>query len=90
MHSFPFDEEQCGNSRIRTFSADTDPEALVWHRDDEDRSVRVVEADGWYFQRDGELPFQMVPGHVLSVRRHEWHRVIMRKPTRLVVEITTR
>jgi len=88
MHALPFVEEQRGNARIRTFDADTDPEELVWHRDDEDRTVRVVEADGWYFQRDGELPFQMMPGDVLTIHRHEWHRVIMRKPARLVVEIT--
>lgn len=90
MHAFPFEEEQHGSTKIRTFSPDTDPEELVWHRDDEDRAVRVIEADGWYFQRDGELPFQMKTGDVLMIQRHEWHRVIMRKSTRLVVEITAR
>lgn len=90
MAVFPFVEERHEGVRVRTFNADTDPEELVWHRDDEDRTVRVVEADGWYFQRDGELPFQLNPGDVISIRRQEWHRVIMRKPTRLVVEITVR
>lgn len=89
MTRLPFEEEKCGEVRLRTFSAETDPDELVWHRDDEDRTVSVVEADGWYFQKDGELPKLMAPGDTLYVRRHEWHRVIMRKSTRLVVEIST-
>lgn len=85
----PFHEVLNGNIRIRTFSANTDPEELIWHRDDEDRRIFVVESEGWYFQRDGELPQEMRPGDLIDVARHEWHRVIARKPTRLVVEIRT-
>lgn len=84
---YPFAEERLGNRRIRTFTADIDPEELVWHRDDEDRTVHVLQCDGWYFQRDGELPTPMKVGDTIKIRRHEWHRVIMRSPTQLVVEI---
>lgn len=87
--SLPFDETQSVYGRIRTFSAETDPEELVWHRDDEDRIVHVVECDGWYFQRDDGLPVKMQVGDVIHIRRHEWHRVIMRRPSKLVVKILT-
>lgn len=87
MSHFPFTEERRGEVRTRTFTEITDPEELVWHRDDEDRSITVVESDGWYFQRDGELPREMRAGDMITVRRREWHRVIQRKPTKLVVEI---
>jgi quercetin dioxygenase-like cupin family protein len=86
---FPFEERYDGSTRVRTFSSETDVEELVWHRDEEDRVVRVVESDGWYFQRDGELPQPMKTGDVIHVARNEWHRVIMRKSTKLVVEIDT-
>ena len=83
----PFHEEKLGNVRARTFSGDTQLDELVWHRDDEDRVVRVIESDGWYFQMDDELPVEMRPGDVFSVPRRQWHRVIKRGSSRLVVEI---
>lgn len=89
MRSFPFIEEEfLDGSRVRTFSSDVDVEELVWHRDDEDRSVRVIESKGWWFQRDGELPVELKAGDVLRIPRHEWHRVIRRSRSPLVVEIT--
>lgn len=84
---FPFHEEESGSVRTRTFSGDTHLDELVWHRDDEDRIIRVIESDGWYFQSDDELPVEMRPGDVFSVPRHQWHRVIRRGSSNLVVEI---
>ena len=87
---FPFCEDSRDNVRVRTFSPEVDTSDLVWHRDYDDRVVTVVESDGWYFQRDGELPVEMRPGDVIPIEAREWHRVIRRKPTRLVVEIRPR
>lgn len=87
MTGFPFREEKLGDVRTRTFSEDTHLDELVWHRDDEDRTVRVVESDGWYFQCDDELPVEMKPGDEFHVTRHQWHRVIRRGSSKLVVEI---
>lgn len=84
---FPFDEELSNGVRRRTFSADVNPEELIWHRDDEDRYVKVVESQNWYFQNDGELPQMLRPGDVLFIQRGTWHRVINRGSSRLVVEI---
>lgn len=85
--NFPFQESHKSGKRIRTFSSETHPEELVWHRDDEDRLVRILESDGWYFQRDGELPQKLNVGDELLIKKHEWHRVIMKKQSKLVVEI---
>ena len=84
----PFTETGGNGVRIRTFSADSDPDEMIWHRDDEDRTIRVLEGAGWYFQRDDELPTKLTVGDVLDIPRHSWHRVIMREKTTLVVEIT--
>ena len=85
----PFTEIEGNGVRIRTFSVDSDPEEMIWHRDDEDRTVKVLEGDGWYFQRDDELPMKLSVGDVVEIPRRCWHRVIMREKTRLVVEITS-
>ena len=63
---------------------------MIWHRDREDRTVKVLESDGWYFQMDGELPIELFPGDILEIPREQWHRVIMKKKTRLVVEVVVK
>lgn len=61
----------------RTFTADVDSHELYWHRDDEDRTVEVLECgEGWAIQFDNELPFSIDKGTVIFIFRHEWHRVI--------------
>ena len=43
------------NSNIRTFSKDVDPMDLIWHKDNEDRNIEILEGEGWKFQFDNEL-----------------------------------
>lgn len=83
----PFTEVKKNGKRIRIFSQDVDSDDLIWHRDDEERVIRVLEASNWYFQREDELPFEIRPGDEIIVPRHQWHRVIRRGSDRLVVEI---
>lgn len=85
--SFPFTEIKEGDLRRRIFSGNVPVDELAWHRDAEDRVIRVVESDGWYFQRDDELPIEMRPGDEIMIRRNEWHRVIRRRDSRLILEI---
>jgi len=61
----------------RKFNADVDSHELYWHRDDEDRSVEILECgEGWKVQLDNQLPFNLQPGTTIFILRHEWHRVI--------------
>jgi quercetin dioxygenase-like cupin family protein len=90
MERFPFDEASLsGGQRVRTFSGDVDVEELVWHRDAEDRSARVIVSEGWYIQFDGELPKEMKPGDVFFIPKETWHRVIRKGDSLLAVEIVT-
>lgn len=86
----PFEEKQISETiKIRTFKASTHNEELVWHRDAEDRSVRVLKGEGWYFQRDNELPILMTTNEVYLIKKCTWHRVIRKKEcSELVVEVT--
>ncbi len=86
----PFEEKQISETiKIRTFKQSTLNEELIWHRDAEDRSVRVLKGEGWYFQRDNDLPDLMMPNKVYFIKKCTWHRVIRKKDcSELVVEIT--
>ena len=63
-------------SNIRTFSKDVDPMDLIWHTDNEDRDIEVLEGEGWQFQRDNELPLELREGDRIFIPRHQVHRVI--------------
>jgi len=73
----PFEEEKIkDNIFIRTFSMDVDEMDLIWHTDKENRFIRVLEGNGWQFQYDEELPFEMTDGLGFPVMKGQIHRVI--------------
>jgi len=74
------------NSNIRTFSKDVNPKDLIWHMDDEDRNIEVLEGKGWKFQRDNELPLDLKEGISIFIPQHQVHRVIKGK-TDLKIQI---
>jgi hypothetical protein len=62
---------------IREFSDDIDPIELLWHRDNEDRLIEILEpGQGWKLQFENELPWDLEPNMSLTILRHDWHRVI--------------
>ena len=63
------------NSNIRTFSKDVDPMDLIWHKDNEDRNIEILEGEGWKFQFDNELPLSLTKGDRIFIDRHRVHRV---------------
>jgi hypothetical protein len=65
------------NKRIRLFEhATIDKSDLEWHRDKESRLVEVIEANGWKFQFDDELPVVLNEGDQLFIPKEEFHRTI--------------
>ena len=61
---------------VREFSQNIDPIELMWHRDDEDRAVEVLECGkGWKFQYEDDLPIDLEPQTTIFILRHQWHRV---------------
>ena len=72
----PFEEEKIkDNIFVRTFSSDVDEMDLIWHTDKENRFIKVLEGNGWQFQYDEELPFEMT-GLGFPVMKGQIHRVI--------------
>jgi len=73
----PFEEEKIkDNIFIRTFSVDVDEMDLIWHTDKENRFIKVLEGNGWQFQYDEELPFEMTDGLGFPVMKGQIHRII--------------
>jgi hypothetical protein len=84
---FPFKETKLKNNRlIREFSQDVDTTELIWHRDREDRTVRVLESNGWKLQLDNQLPVLLEGKKEYKIPKYMYHRVI-KGEGKLVVEI---
>lgn len=64
------------SSNIRMFSKDVDPMELVWHQDNEDRNIEVLEGEGWQFQRDNELPLELSKGDHIFIATNQTHRIL--------------
>ena len=63
------------SSNIRSFSKNVKKLELVWHKDDEDRNIEILEGKGWQMQFDDELPFALFEGDNIFIKRHRVHRV---------------
>lgn len=65
-----------GNSRLREFKVDIDSTELVWHKDEKDRYVTILEGEGWQFQKDNELPSILKTGDIIFIPKETYHRII--------------
>lgn len=70
------DEIESETTIVRVFDEKIDPIELLWHRDLKDRKVTILEGNGWYFQKENELPIELLPGVDIFIKAMEWHRVI--------------
>ena len=73
----PYLDLDLGDGLIhRYFFEDADEMELVWHRDENDRDVKVLRANGWQFQYDNKMPFALNDGDILYIPAMTYHRVI--------------
>jgi quercetin dioxygenase-like cupin family protein len=82
----PYRQEHFGNTIIREFDLDINPLELVWHRDKRDRTIEVLEGEGWHFQLDNELPLELQKKDVIFIPKQKYHRVLKGK-TDLLIKI---
>ena len=59
---------------IREFSENIDPIELLWHRDDENRTIEIIGETDWKVQLDNQLPTSI--NNPIFIPRHQYHRVI--------------
>ena len=79
---FPFVEE----GEIRECSLDRENSEYVWHRDNEDREIEVIEGQGWQFQWEDCLPYLLKKGMIFDIQKGEYHRLIKGK-TKLICRV---
>ena len=73
----PFNEKKIGESTfLREFKEATKSTELIWHRDAEDRLIKVINSSNWYLQLDNELPMKLEEGKEYFIERYRYHRVI--------------
>jgi hypothetical protein len=73
----PYRESRSASgSLLREFSGDAHPADLIWHKDREERVVRVIHSQGWQLQLSEGLPFPLVEGNSYRIPARSWHRVI--------------
>jgi hypothetical protein len=70
----PYFELQTSEYIYRKFTEDTPEEEFVWHRDENDREVEILEPTNWMFQFDNELP--QVLKDKIHIPKEVYHRLI--------------
>lgn len=89
MNDKPYiDERLTDSSWIRTFDpAFTSSDEYIWHRDEKDRVVTVLEGDGWQFQFDNEIPIRINRNDEIKIPKQIYHRIIVgNTPLKLKIE----
>jgi len=59
---------------IREFNENVDPIELMWHRDNESRTIEILENTNWQIQLDDNLPTSLKE-HIF-IPKHAYHRLI--------------
>ena len=61
---------------IREFDLSKEDREYVWHRDEDDREIEILEGEDWQFQIQNCLPWLLKKGMVFRIRKEEYHRLI--------------
>lgn len=73
---YPYQEVLSTGIKTRTFFESVDENELVWHRDQKNRCVKVIESNNWKLQMDNELPINLEKNKVYYIRAMQYHRII--------------
>lgn len=85
---YPFTQTTINDTMfIREFKQNTSDEELVWHRDRENRTIKVLEGKNWKLQLDNELPVVLELEKTYFIPAFLYHRVI-KGSDKLVIEIS--
>lgn len=70
------DQPMAKNVFIRTFDKTVDESLLDWHRDYNDRTVRIIKGIGWKLQFDDNMPMDLLEGNFYYIPKNVYHRII--------------
>ena len=72
----PYVDYDSDEGFIRIFDYSVSEDELIWHRDERDRLIKVIEGNGWKFQYENQLPFVLVDDHSYYIDAYSYHRLI--------------
>lgn len=80
-NNFPFNEDKINENNnyqefLRTFSFNLNNNELIWHLDKEDRLIKIIQTDNWFFQIENELPVKLLINDQILIKKETWHRLI--------------
>ncbi len=61
---------------VRLFDSNVNPDELQWHFDNENRTVYVIESNGWKFQFDNQLPIELFKNSTIQIPKGMYHRIL--------------
>ena len=64
------------SNSIRRFDHSVLNEEFVWHRDKKDRTITVLEGQGWQLQYNGWLPIELIEGREYHIPAMMYHRIL--------------
>lgn len=76
MSDFPFVQHKKDGYIVREFDSSVNEQELVWHMDEHDRLVEVIEGNQWQLQYDNKLPEVLQENKKYFIPKLSWHRVI--------------
>ena len=71
-----FDNSDVKKTFKRVFKEDVEQEQLIWHKDKNDRKIKVIWGTGWKLQMDNELPFDLEVGQNYFIEKETFHRLL--------------
>jgi hypothetical protein len=74
QESRPYQELKTFDFIYRKFTQDIDEQELVWHRDKNDREVKIIGQTDWAFQLEDEIPQQLKD--TIFIPKSTYHRLI--------------
>ena len=86
LNTRPYVEKVINNIKIRKFNKSINENSLKWHRDENNRKIKIISGKNWKIQFENRIPVDLIEGKVYTINSKKWHRLI-KGNSDLVIEI---
>jgi hypothetical protein len=63
-------------NKLRIFKNHIDDTELLWHRDTNDREIKIINGNNWKIQYDNEMPIILEHNHTYYIPKNTYHKLI--------------
>lgn len=86
MNNSPYRQKVNKGIKTRVFDKSLKESDLKWHRDKNNRYIKVISGKEWKIQLENSFPVELVEGKTYFINSKKWHRLIKGK-NNLVIKI---